>query len=596
MAGDGLGRFAGPKAEMASVLYEIGALARDAGVGPVAEEAAEARRRLDEERLHLAVLGEFKRGKSTLVNALLGEEILPAAVVPLTSVPTEVRHGRERAATVRLLDGSSREIGLEELPRYVTERENPGNRLGVREVEVRHPHPALEDGLVITDTPGLGSVHAHNTRAALDYLPRTDVAVLVLAADQPLSQDELDFVGRVREHVDRLFFVLNKSDYLRPGERAEAVAFIRDVLARHLGAAEVRVFPLSARAALEARLRGDRRALEESGLPELERALERFLRAGKGEEVLASAVRRGLRLVARCEQVIATEKAVLVRPLADMEALVTRLTGLVEDLRRRLREGLLVLEGEFAALRQTLDGDLEAFRAEETRSLQDRLLDLLQAESDRPVGELARLVEEERGRALVADFEVWRLGEEKRLDELIRSLAAAAEARAEDLIEQLDRAVGEAVGVSLPSVAARGSLEQATRLRYMTEDMSVPFLPEPDIVTFSPVLPRRWVLARLRRRLEEAVARDVDRNAGRVRYDLLTRVEEAGRRLRRAVEARFEAAAGVLVEALERARAARLESGPRVERALDTVRTLEARARACRARLEALASRLDGCR
>lgn len=127
--------------------------------------------RLRERRFHLAVLGQFKRGKSTLLNALLGQPLLPTAVVPLTAVPTFLRSGKELAVTVSFLDnrapqehrmGSTREAS-ELLSRLVTEGANPQNHLGIASVEVRHPSPFLAQGVVLIDTPGIGSTLRHNT-------------------------------------------------------------------------------------------------------------------------------------------------------------------------------------------------------------------------------------------------------------------------------------------------------------------------------------------------------------------------------------------------------------------------------------------------
>src|SRR5512133_970485 len=119
------------------------------------ELAARARRtaeRLSGGRFHVAVLGEFKRGKSTLVNALLGRELLPTGVIPLTAAATEVRYGAD-GATIVLLDGSRQEVELSAIADYVTEVRNPGNERGVERVEVRVPAPLLESGVVFVDTP-----------------------------------------------------------------------------------------------------------------------------------------------------------------------------------------------------------------------------------------------------------------------------------------------------------------------------------------------------------------------------------------------------------------------------------------------------------
>ncbi len=131
----------------------------------------ETRAKLAEGAFNLVVLGQFKRGKSTLINALLGEKILPTAIVPLTSVVTILRYGPQLRVEVQYLDERKQEVQLADLPAYITERENPRNQKGVKEVTVFYPSAYLKGGLRIIDTPGAGSVYSHNTDVAYAYLP-----------------------------------------------------------------------------------------------------------------------------------------------------------------------------------------------------------------------------------------------------------------------------------------------------------------------------------------------------------------------------------------------------------------------------------------
>jgi Dynamin family len=127
-------------------------------------------RRLASERLQLAVVGQFKRGKSTFINALLGAEVLPTGVVPLTAIATFIAFGATPLVVVRFKDGG----GVDELAprttedirntlfRFVAEEANAENRLGVERVELFYPADILAEGIVIIDTPGVGSTLQHN--------------------------------------------------------------------------------------------------------------------------------------------------------------------------------------------------------------------------------------------------------------------------------------------------------------------------------------------------------------------------------------------------------------------------------------------------
>ena len=207
------------------------------------------RGRLRERRLRVLVAGEAKRGKSTLVNALLGRAVLPTGVTPLTALATTVRYGRHPEVGVVSADGHAESFPLSALGDLVTERGNPGNRRRLASVTVTVDAPVLARGVELVDTPGTGSVYAHNTTAAESALESMDAAVFVLTADPPASASERELMTRVAGRSVTTFVVLNKADYLARGELAEALEFAARVAGGAVGH-QVRVYPLSARTAL----------------------------------------------------------------------------------------------------------------------------------------------------------------------------------------------------------------------------------------------------------------------------------------------------------------------------------------------------------
>src|SRR5665647_1211509 len=201
----------------------------------------ELKSRLAQGKLHLAVLGQFNRGKSTFLNALIGMNVLPTSVLPITSVPTIISYDDHISCRVRFLDQKpdlvirqSLEAIQDVLKKYVAEENNPNNQLCVKEVEVTCPSPLLGNGTVLLDTPGFGSTHLHNTRAALTVLTECDAAIFLLSADPPLTQTELEFLKQVNLYVPRIFFVVNKIDLLTKDELSTIDQFIKNVLVMQL--------------------------------------------------------------------------------------------------------------------------------------------------------------------------------------------------------------------------------------------------------------------------------------------------------------------------------------------------------------------------
>lgn len=166
-------------------------------------------------RFEIAVLGRVSAGKSSLVNWWLGQSILPTGVTPVTSIPTHITHGDAVRVILTIAhSGDPLQILLEELPRYVTERWNPGNTKQILNIEIKVPAERLNRDIALVDTPGLGSLASAGLAQTFEYLPRCDLAVLLIAAGVPISQEDIDLARAVVEAGGDLTVVLSKADQL----------------------------------------------------------------------------------------------------------------------------------------------------------------------------------------------------------------------------------------------------------------------------------------------------------------------------------------------------------------------------------------------
>jgi len=226
-------------------LTRLGDIAEELGESATAADVRQLVTRISEGRFFVACIGQFKRGKSTLLDALVGEAILPTGVVPVTSVPTVLRYGSQRAARV-LIASKWQTILPEELAQYVSEELNPENEKCVEGVEVFLPAPLLAHGMCLVDTPGIGSVFAGNTVTTTEFIPQIDAAILVVGADPPISGEELALMETVAANVDEVKVVLNKIDRVSPAEREQATAFAMRVLEGRLKRSVGRIYEVSA--------------------------------------------------------------------------------------------------------------------------------------------------------------------------------------------------------------------------------------------------------------------------------------------------------------------------------------------------------------
>ena len=208
-----------------------------------AEELAD---KLENHKITVSVIGQFKRGKSTLVNAILGDKILPVGIVPVTAVVTTVEYG-EKAASVHFDNGIIKEIGFDEMSSYINEQENQDNRLGVSEVRLYCPSDFLQSGMTFVDTPGVGSVHQKNSDAAYSYVKESDAVIFMLSVDSPINQIEIDFLENAKEFASKFYFAVNKIDSIDSDDLADYLAYCRKLLCGLMGVEDIAIFPVSAK-------------------------------------------------------------------------------------------------------------------------------------------------------------------------------------------------------------------------------------------------------------------------------------------------------------------------------------------------------------
>ena len=324
-----------------------------------AELTAEAKTLLDRlsaGQLHLAVLGQFKRGKSTLINALLGNEILPSGVLPVTLVPVFLRFGNHPEIEILFSNGRQAECHtVDRLGEFVNEANNPENVKQVAQVDLRHPTDLLQNGIVMIDTPGVGSTLKHNTEMTLDFLPRCDAAIVVLSADPPITATEVEFLQQMKPHVARFFFVLNKIDYLASAEVAEACRFLDATLKAKTGINAPQIFAVSARQGLRARQENDEVLWSQSGMADFQYALTNFAIHDKQTSLAEAVHRRLVNLLLKTDHLLALEQRATQMPIEELEHKIAAFKLHARRADQQRQEILDRLNGDAGRLRQQIE-------------------------------------------------------------------------------------------------------------------------------------------------------------------------------------------------------------------------------------------------
>jgi hypothetical protein len=307
------------QAEFALVadLGRLRAAATSMALDDLARGIEHARSSVAEHRFSIAVVGEFNRGKSTFINALLGKEILPADIAPTSATINRVTYGLKSTVRVVFKDGAGEEsVDIGKLAEYVTKLTPEAEAIAskVEEAIVYYPVPFCKNNVDIVDTPGLNDDVAM-TEVTLSVLPRVDAAILVVMATAPFSQTEAAFLEKllVEYGLGSVLFVVTAIDRLRRQSEREQIVdtvkeritdYIRQYAVRRLGegtaacadylrrVGEPRVFGVSGYDGLAGKMEGDEAKLAASRFPEFEAFLERFLTEESGLVVLKTHAER----------------------------------------------------------------------------------------------------------------------------------------------------------------------------------------------------------------------------------------------------------------------------------------------------------------
>ena len=473
--------------------------------------------KLESATFNLAVVGEFKRGKSTLVNALIGDNLLPMAVIPLTSIATIIAYGSKTNITVRFQNQDSIEITREQLPNYVTENGNPKNEKLVATVEIEHNAALLKDGVRLIDTPGVGSAFQHNTSTTYEYLPEIDAAIFLFSADQPASQLELDFLKDVHKFAPRTFLVQNKIDHLSPAELEQSLNFLKQTIASKIDCQQV-IYPISAKFALNKRL-NETIAEINDGFDLLEHDIVSFLIEGKAQALIASSSARLSKEIASAKHLLQIEQHSRKQPLELLRQAITNFEIAADKIKQEQTDAEYIVNGETANLLRQIEDDLKIFVEKHKTPLAEAIEEAYQNNKERDKAGLIKALRENLFSQMQIIFDQWRVVEEEIVAASFQRITMRFAQRANLLVEQISLASKEHLGIEAAAHFEVEPLTTDSRHRYAVDDpfsLAVESLPLmlPAILA-KPIIHSRFLTA---------ASAELSRNSGRLRADFQERI------------------------------------------------------------------------
>jgi len=506
---------------LAAVLRKVVDRLQQDGDARAADRCRALQERLAAGWVQVVVMGEFKRGKSTLINALIGRAVLPMDVVPLTSVVTIVRRAQRESATVVYLDGHTEEAPLEKIAEFVTEKANPGNSKKVDRVEVGLPSAFLLDGVHLVDTPGVGSIYRHNTETAQKYLPQADAVILVLAADPPISQSEVDFLHAVRRWARKLYVVLNKTDYLSEVDLARVIDFTGKTVRESLGSSQCPIHALSARSALELRSASQLPSCNGSGIEGLMAALEQMAIKERRSILFESVQHAVVDILTAIILEWELEANAHSASIGQLDAKVAHLKRSLDVVARKQYEAEKLFAAELKDHVASMEDALYAYARSEAGRIRNSLEGIYDGLKGRPSAEVRKELNCSLMKAVEDSYSEYLVKEESSWAAVFQALTGRYLESTLALVNQSLRDAAETFGVP-PRMLEKPIIDVAPpAVWFVLEEVSpwsYGFLPLPTLRMFKPFF---W------KALKGKTWEAMDVNAGRIRYDYSKRIEEA---------------------------------------------------------------------
>lgn len=425
------------KLDVTVALQKLGEIAEWLGARSLKERLdRELVKKLEEDRFHLVVVGEFNHGKTTFVNALLGEGVLPVGVTPTTAAIHHLKYCDKPEATVVFQSGKREPIPFEETRRFAVGGGSApdhatGSEGGPGEIdylEVGYPAQLLKERILLVDTPGVNDLSLQRADITYSYIPRADAVLFLLDAGQILKESERQFLNDklLKASRDKIVFVITKWDILDEGEKKEALAYARAQLANLVK--EPVVFPISAEAALKGEW-------AKSGMPELLAHLTTFLAEERGRILLDNALGEGENVGALLSKGLDARRRSLSMETEELERRIKTLekdlegtAGTIEQRRTKIRE-------EIGGIKVAAQKDLDRFVEDTIRQLPNVIESAKQ-------DDLRRFLP-----AFLEDtFRQWAEAESKEIAHKLEELAEKTIALIKEDAHEATKRVGEALG------------------------------------------------------------------------------------------------------------------------------------------------------
>ena len=374
--------------KIVGIMTEVAGVIESTGTQELrAKQLHDEAKHLLEDDFRLMVVGEFKRGKSTMINSLLGAPILPAKAAPCTAVITEVTYAEHPIAILHFKDEKKapQTVDVKDIKKYVIiegsddDDDNKKVESPYKLMELKYPLGLCKNGVKIIDSPGLNE-HDSRTEVSMGYLGKADAVVMVLSCKQLLSKSELQFIEgdlSANRNLNQNFFLLNHFDSIRdePDDLADIKQLAETKFAK-LAVPRERVYFVSALDALKGRKDNNLSLIKESGIGQFEQALELFLIKERGRVKLSKPLKVALSAIDHNKKSIPDSISALGKSVTELEDKLVALEPHLKGLKALRDDFLREIEDETESVKSRLDSSYRGFTTNAVRAVKSTIADM----------------------------------------------------------------------------------------------------------------------------------------------------------------------------------------------------------------------------